>query len=313
MKQLYHLSISCHSETLFRNPEDVRSITNILALTAFAVGVEIWVDALMGTHLHLIVFGEQERVLELARRLKLRITKYHRGRYRGSGPLFDPPIFTLRLEGENHILAAISYGLRNGMHHAQSATPFGYANCSVNDLFRLELGKSEKKPAYTSRADIAGNLPRFSDFPDRFSMDEYGMILRESFEELRRVELYYKTPRSFLYQMNRLSSDDWEMEQAKDGTGEAPVTLGNIEPFFDEQSLTDLLSNERGFNYRSDRKTDMEVCGLIDRDLMSRFPGKSVFELDECQKRFIARLLHYDFHLPTKQICRCLSIKTTKL
>ena len=82
MKQLYHLSISCHAETLFRNPEDVRSITNILALVAFSVGVEICVDALMGTHLHLIVFGEEDKVLLLGRRLKQRITKYHRCRYR---------------------------------------------------------------------------------------------------------------------------------------------------------------------------------------------------------------------------------------
>ncbi|MBQ6244527.1 MAG: hypothetical protein IJK55_07415 [Bacteroidales bacterium] len=74
-------------------PEDIRSITNILALVAFAVGVEIWVDALMATHLHLIVFGEESKVLELARRLKLRITKYHRCKYRGRGPLFDPPVF----------------------------------------------------------------------------------------------------------------------------------------------------------------------------------------------------------------------------
>ena len=187
MKQLYHLSISCHSEALFRDPEDIRCITNILALTAFACRIEIWVDALMGTHLHLIVFGEEEQVICLARRLKQHITKYHRGRHRGRGPLFDPPVFFLRLEGPNHVLAAISYVLRNGMHHAQSATPFGYGPCSANDLFREDLGKITDGKRITSRAEIASWLPRFSEFPDRFAMDGHGMLLRDSFEELRRA------------------------------------------------------------------------------------------------------------------------------
>ena len=308
MKCLYHLSISCHRETLFRSPDDIRSITNILALVAFAVGVEIWVDALMATHLHVIVFGEESRVLEFGRRLKLRITKYHRGRYRGSGPLFDPPVFLLRLEGPAHTLAAISYVLRNGMHHAQSATPFGYPACSANELFQKDLGKEPEHPLFTSRSEIADLLPRFSDFPDQFALDKNGMILRNTFEELRRVELYYKTPRAFLYQMNRLSNEEWVREQQQDGTDETPVTLRNIEPGADERSVAAWLSNERGTQYRPDRKTDLDVCQLIDVDLMRRFPGKTVYQLDERQKDILSRQLQYDYHLPQSQIRRCLAL-----
>ena len=309
MKQLYHLSISCHNETLFRCPEDIRSITNILALVAFAVGVEIWVDALMATHLHLIVFGEESKVLELARRLKLRITKYHRCKYRGRGPLFDPPVFLLRLEGQGHILAAISYVLRNGMHHAQSATPFGYYACSVNDLFRAELGKRPKTPFYKARSEIASFLPRDSVFPDSFVMDSEGLLLRDSFEELKRVELYYKTPRSFLFQMNRLSSDEWVREQRQDGSETEPITLRNIEPGADDHAMTAWLSNERGFQYRSDRKSDMEVCMALDRDLMNKYPGKTVYQLDAGQKSNLSAQLQYDYRLPQSQIRRCLAIR----
>lgn len=308
MKRLYHLSISCHSETLFRDEEDIRSITNILALSAYSVRVEIWVDALMPTHLHLIVFGEESRVLELARRLKLRITKYHRGRHRGCGPLFDPAVFMLPLEGANHILAAISYVLRNGMHHAQSSTPFGYAPCTVNDLFREDLGKIPFRKPITSRNEIAAMLPRYSEFPDRFAMDMHGMLLRDSFEELQRVELFYKTPRSFLYQMNRLSSDDWEKEQMQDGTQGPPVTLSVIEPGADAPSLTAWLTNEKGYHFRKDRKLDMDVCKIIDQDLMSRFPGKTVYQIDMDQKLQLARVLQHDFHLPASQIRRCLAL-----
>lgn len=308
MKQLYHLSISCHGEALFRETEDIRSITNILALVAFTLQVEIWVDAIMGNHLHLVVFAEEDRVLELARRLKHRITKYHRGRHRGRGPLFDPPVFILRLEGPNHILAAISYVLRNGMHHAQSATPFGYGPCSINDLFREDLGKPPHRYRITSRSEIASRLPRFSEFPDRFVMDGDGMLLRESFEELRRVELYYKTPRSFLYQMNRLSSENWEREQQQDETSDAPITLRSVEPQADERTLTDLLSNEKGLSYKKDRMSDMDICMLIDRTLMNRHPGKTIYQIDHGQKIQMARTLRYEFHLPDTQIRRCLAL-----
>ena len=307
MKQLFHLSISCHGATLFRDEEDIRSITNILALSAFAVQVEIWVDALMGTHIHLIVFGEESRVLALARRLKLRITKYHRGRHGGRGPLFDRSVFMLRLEGANHVLAAISYVLRNGMHHAQSSTPFGSAPCSVNDLFREDLGKGITK-RISSRVDIAAWLPRYSEFPDHFAMDMNGMLLRDSFEELQRVELFYKTPRSFLYQMNRLSSDDWEKEQKQDDTPDPPITLAAIEPCADAQTLASWLTNEKGYHFRKDRKLDMDVCKIIDRDLMSRYHGKTVYQLESDQKLQLARILQYDYHLPPSQIRRCLAL-----
>lgn len=307
MKYLYHLGISCHNSTLFRDEEDIRCITNILALTAFSVQIEIWADALMATHLHLIVFGEESRVFNMGRRLKLRITKYHRGRHGGQGPLFDPPIFILRLEGANHILAAISYVLRNGLHHAQSNTPFGYEPCSANSLFREDLGKTPLK-RITSRAEIAASLPRFSVFPDHFALDENGMLLRDSFEELQRVELYYKTPRSFLFQMNRLSSDDWQKEQMQDDSSEPPVTLATIEPGSDEKSLTFWLSNEKSYQSRKDRKLDIDVCKIIDRDLMNRYPGKSFYQIDSDQKASLANILQHDYHLPLSQIRRCLAL-----
>lgn len=306
MKKLYHLSISCHNATLFRDEEDICSITNILALAAYSVHVEIWVDALMATHLHLIVLGTESQIIELARRLKLRITKYHRGRHGGHGPLFDPEIFILQLEGANHILAAISYVLRNGMHHAQSSTPFGYAPCSVNDLFREDLGKNPVPKRITSRAEIAAMLPRFSVFPDHFAMDLHGMLLRDSFEELQQVELYYKSPRAFLYYMNRLSSDDWEKEQMSDGTQKPPVTLSSIEPRADPKTLTTWLTNEKGHHYRKDRKLDIDVCKIIDKDLMYRYPGKTVYQLDTEEKLLLARILQNDLHLPQSQIRRCL-------
>ena len=83
MKQLYHFCITCHEEVLFRDDEDIRNITNILALEAFGCQVELWADAIMSTHIHGIAFGEADAVIRFCRTLKMRITKYHR--YREAG------------------------------------------------------------------------------------------------------------------------------------------------------------------------------------------------------------------------------------
>lgn len=309
MKQLYHVCITCHSETLFRDDQDIRNITNILALVAFSCEIEIWVDAEMATHLHLIVFGEPDKVGSFAGRLKMRIAKYNRGRSGGAGPLFDPVTFVLRLEGQNHILAAISYVLRNGMHHAASATPFGYPNCTVNELFRTELGKPPVKKQIVSRAEIAACLPRCSVFPDHYAMAADGTFLRSTFEELCRVELCYRTPRAFLFQMNRLSSEEWEKEQRGDDSTEEPVTLSKMEPQSDPKSLAILLANEKGFNYRADRKSDMQVCQLIDGSYLPKYRKSSVYQLDKRQRLHLAETLSKEHFLPRAQLYRCLAIK----
>lgn len=122
--------------------------------------------------------------------------------------------------------------------------------------------------------------------------------------ELRRVEQLYATPRNFLYQMNRLTDDSWALEQAKDNTGK-PLSLNDIERV-DGKSIANMLSNEHGRNYRHDKLQDMDVCRLIDKDLLPSFGVTSVYRLTDSQKRRIARSLRYDYHLPESQICRCL-------
>ena len=308
MKNLIHNCITCHREILVRNREDLRSIVNLLALCSYANGVEIWVDAVMSTHIHIILFGEASDIKAFDQNLKMRITKYHRGRYHGHGPLFDKGDFSLVLDGPAHILAATSYVLRNGLHHGICATPFGYEGCSVNSLFRKELGKPLHDKLITNRKDISSFLPRRAVFPDSFVMDSSGMFLRESFEELKRVELYYKTPRSFLYQMNRLSSEEWENEQRQDGVTLAPVTLWQMEPNPNERIMSSWLANEKGFGYRQDRLTDMAVCGIIDNDFLPGIKVRSVYELSASQQYNIANELLRNYHLPKDQVCRCLAI-----
>ena len=312
MKNLIHNCITCHREVLVRNPEDLRNIVNYLALCSFATGVEIWVDAVMSTHIHVILFGEQAGITDFDRLLKMRVTKYHRGKYHAHGPLFDPGDFSITLVGQAHTIAASSYVLRNGLHHGVSATPFGYDGCSANYLFRKDLGRPLPSGLITDRKQIASLLPRRAEFPDSFVMEPSGIFLRDSFEELKRVELAYRTPRSFLYQMNRLSSEEWEREQAADDVDLEPVTLWRMEPHADEKSVAGWLANEKAFGFRYDKLTDMSVCELIDNSLIQQFGVRSVYELSPRQSNWIANYLFRELHLPKDQISRCLAMELVK-
>lgn len=143
-----------------------------------------------------------------------------------------------------------------------------------------------------------------AEFPDEYRMNEKGVFVRQSFMELRLAERYYGSPRNFLYQMNRLSGEDWIQEQQKDQTGKA-ITLYDIEPA-DEKTVADMLKNENGRNFSRSRLQDMDVCRLIDKDILQG--AKTVYQLTDSEKSRIGRQLLYDFHLPEHQIRRCLAL-----
>lgn len=124
--------------------------------------------------------------------------------------------------------------------------------------------------------------------------------------EIRKVEQYYVTPRNYLYQMNRLTDESWTKEQQQDQTG-PPITLRDIEQV-DENTIAQLLKNESGRNFKHGRMQDLDVCHLIDHDILPGYGVQSVYQLTATQKQRIARQLSNEFHLPEHQIRRCLVI-----
>jgi hypothetical protein len=167
-----------------------------------------------------------------------------------------------------------------------------------------DIGLVSERPVNMSRVDMLSRLPRHAEFPDEYQMNEHGVFTRRSFMEIRRAEQYYGSPRNYLYQMNRLTDESWSREQLSDGTG-APLTINDIERA-DEKSIAQMLKNESGRCYSRTRMQDLDVCRLIDKDLLPSYGVTSVYLLTESQKRQIARLLYNEYHLPEHQIRRCL-------
>lgn len=303
MKESYSICFTSHDEVMFRDREDHGAFINILAIEGYRTGSEILSDAEMSNHVHINAFTREP--MAFASRTRMAYTKYVNRKYGRKGRMGEKGTYVLRVNGFNHQLVLTNYILRNGLHHCAAATAFGYPFCSIHELFLADLGREPVPAIFTSRADIAGFLPRFADFPDSYEMDADGVFLRRSFMEIRRVEQHYVSPRNFLYQMNRLTDETWAEEQKRDGTG-PPITLADVEPGVDGKDIALLLKNEYGRNFSRSRMQDLDVCQLIDKEILPGYGAPSVYFLSTTQKNRIAQTLQHEFHLPEGQIRRCL-------
>lgn len=302
MKDSYHICFTSHDEVMFRDDEDHGMFVNLMALRGFSHGTEILVDSEMSTHAHLNVFSDKPMLY--AGTLRMSYTKYFNKKYGRDGRMGEKYTYLTKVEGFYHQMVLENYIQRNGLHHGAAPTAFGYKYCSVRDLFAKELGFEQEPAASFTRNEIASFLPRYSEFPDNWQMTPSGIFIRSSFMELRRAEQFYGTSRNYLYQMNRLTDESWSHEQLRDNTGQ-PITLSMIE-HADEKSVAQMLNNENGRNFKHGKLQDMDVCRLIDKDLLPSYGVNSVYQLTSTQRNAIAHTLLYEFHLPESQISRCL-------
>ena len=302
MKESYHICFTSHDEVMFRDEEDHGMFVNLMALRGYALDTELIVDAEMSTHAHLNIFTREP--MRYSSQVRMCYTKYFNGKYGRKGRFGEKYTFVLKVDGFNHQMVLQNYVLRNGLHHGAAATAFGYPFCSARELFAGDIGLRKEVSIPMSRAEIASYLPRRAEFPDQYQMNAQGVFVRSSFMEIRRAEQFYVTPRNYLYQMNRLTDESWAADQQKDNTGK-PITLADVEPA-DERSIAQMLNNENGRNFIKTRLQDMDVCRLIDKDILPSYGVTSVYQLTATQKQRISRTLCYDFHLPEHQIRRCL-------
>lgn len=305
-KELYHIAFSSHGEVLFRCPGDVGAFLNRMALRASAQNTGILADTELSDHVHCII--ETNNPALFVGTLRASYTRYLGRRYGRSGRLGELGFFCRKLEGPVQTVTALSYVLRNGLHHGISPTPFSYPYSSVNEMFAEERG-IQQIPGHTpSRQEILARFPRHSVLPDHFLVDENGVILRRCFMETARAESYFVTARNFLFQMNRISDERWLAEQQKNDSQHDPLRLEDMEPSLGKGTVQELLANEKGWKYNPAHLTDFDVCALIDKQLPSRFDKHSVYRLTRSQKeRLFNDLLHHQ-RLPVSQLCRCLAL-----
>lgn len=299
----YHFCISGGNEIMFRSEEDYIRAFNTLAITVAETGAFLNAESIMSTHTHICIRCDD--VDAIAKQFWKAYTRYFNSRYGRHGALGGKP-HIVEIEGFNHWLTAICYVLRNAVHHGVAPTPFAYRHCSANAIFRKETGKpdiTERLP----RKSYYKYLPKGATIPTDYIMGTDGLIRRETVLALPEVEHMFGTPRSFLFHMNRLSSEEWKREQEKDNNNLAPVSLETIEQNASSQSMAEMLSHEHG---RSNYKvmTDIELCTLIDTEILPSNGKESVYSLSDREKHEFIKLVCARTHVSEPRVRKCMAL-----
>jgi hypothetical protein len=303
MRKTYHLCLSAGDEVMFRDLEDYHKGFNYFALALHKTGSTGLAEAFMATHTHQVIQSDQPA--EFMYHFRRPYSLYFNHKYKRSGKLGESAHFSIEVIGHHHRLAALSYTLRNALHHGVAPIPYAYPHCSANAFFRREMGKFIDEKTLPHSA-IYNHIGRSIRCPDSYRMSESGVFLRESVLDVPQVENLFVTPRAFNYYMTRKSSEEWEKEQAKDGNGLAPVNILSIENGILLHEPDKMLIFESGkADYR--KITDIELCTQLDELARSCYGRHSVYQLSLTEKTKIAEDLYCKHHLSESQIRRCLA------
>ncbi|MBQ3659178.1 MAG: hypothetical protein IJS70_07810 [Bacteroidales bacterium] len=278
---------------MYRTEADLIMGFNCLALAILETDSRLLGEGFMPTHNHKFVLTDCFE--ELTRRERYAYTRYFNTKHFRQGRLAERQCFSLEVEGIVHTQTALSYVLRQGLHHGLSQTPFGYRHCSANVFFRKDLGK-EYRPELLPDKSRYLYLPHGKSLPLNYRMSSNGLILREDIIDTGQVEQIYVTPRNFLYQMNRLSDEKMSREQIEEN-GLPPVTLDAIEKGVAEFDVQAALRRENG-RAEASRLTDLEMCRIIDDIYLPHFSGSgeiSIYTLSQGQRAALADTILQDW------------------
>lgn len=306
MKKTYHVCLSAGDEIMFRDLEDYNRGFNCFAVALYKTNSTGLVESFMSTHLHLLVQTDSPKDFMMC--FRMLYTMYFNKKYGRSGKLGEKLHFTMEVVGYHHILAAMSYILRNALHHGVAPIPYAYPHCSANAIFMREMGKRPEENLLP-RKSYYRHLGRTAEYPDSYKMSRSGVFLRESVLDIPQVENLFVTPRMFNFYMSRKSSEEWEAEQSKDQNSSPLINIQSIERGVNTDSIEKLLLFENGkADYR--KLSDQDLCTEIDRKILPKYGKRSVYQLSSEEKTLIANHLYKTLHLNAAQIRRCLNILT---
>lgn len=298
----YHVCISSENEVFFRDEADYIRGFNCLALAIERTGSVLLADAFMSNHVHFCV--QTNQLKDLVWLFRTYYYRYFNSRYKRKGPLGDQGFSAISIEGPKHCTVAISYVLRNPLHHGVTSTPFEYRYSSVCNYFKKQLGHDNfVAPATNSR--FKGNLPANVVCPDSYKIEPSGQISRDSVIDIGQVEHLFQTPQQFMLYMVRRTSKKWREEQEDDTNETEPVSLELLESNrFDVSSM----ENNEKFKFQITTSSDESICQIIDYKVIGRYDCDSIYQLSLQQKVDVAKYLKSEYSCSNSQLARCLAV-----
>lgn len=303
MKKTHHLCLSAGDEIMFRNTEDYNRGFNCFAIALFQTDSTGLCESFMSTHTHQVI--QTTAPADFMYCFRKSYSMYFNNKYQRNGKLGEVHHFSMEISGYHHLIAAMSYTLRNAVHHGVAPIPYAYPHCSANAIFRKDMGKFVDERMLPEKSYYR-YIGRRATFPSDYKMNENGVFIRESVLDIPQVENLFVSPRAFNYYMSRKSSEEWEAEQTKDNNRTPIINLSSIEDGIHIQSLDKMLVFENGkADYR--KISDIELCTQLDRLAKTVYNRKSVYQLTRHEKEKIAEQLYRKHHLSESQIRRGLA------
>lgn len=302
--QFVHLCFSSYTEVMFRVHEDYIRGINDLVVASVKTGTTILAYALMSNHVHCCI-QTQGNPAELHRIFRISYGRYFSSKYGRDGYIGDPDIKVVCIDGYQHCLTAISYCLRNPLHHGVTNSAMNYPYSSVSAYFRDCMGLG---PFPKTRSVCPRRLaPQHFIWPAGMRFECDGRASLDTSVDYKQVEMLFKTPNEFTYNMMiRKSGKKWREDQSDDNNGGNPVTLELLES--DHYLVQEMEKNER-YHYQVTGTSDISVCNIIDSELVPKYGIKSVYFLSTEQQLSIAHYLHSGYSCSIAQIARCLSVR----
>ena len=302
MRRTYHLCWSGKGEAIFRTREDYIHGIICLCIACHSTGSRLLAYCFMSNHVHICLRSDKVDVFIKAFRYSY--SRYFNSKYKRRGRLGERTFFTTEIKGLHHILAVISYILRNPVHHGICRTPFESEFSSVSAAFSTELGQCFEGNGPEGRIPYR-QIPSRHTLPPHAKISYTGNIVPSSIIDTVDLEHMFATARSYLYFMNRLSGEEWEKEQEKDNCGDAPIRIEDIESGIQGTPLQQMLANEHGRSRPSDID-DIKLCTLIDKLIHNISDCLTVYTINHEQACRIKAHILKKHHVSTEQISRCL-------
>lgn len=298
----YHICVASDYEIMFRCESDYQRAFNCLALAVNETHSVLLADSIMSNHIHFCV--QTSSLQALVSKFRISYQRYFNHKYHRTGLLGDDGFTAVELETPTHCLVAITYVLRNPLHHGVTVTPFEYTHSSVKCYFRKELGNPLNVNSLSAKRSRA-NVAHCCKLPVDYYVEPSGQICRDSVIDVRHVEHLFGSPQEFLINLVRSSTKKWREKIASELNSTDIVSLESIES--NRESIRKLEENERG-QFNTTVNSDQFLCEIIDNELLPGINKESVYQLPMNDVVAIARHLMLKYKASVPQIARCLAV-----
>ncbi len=298
-----HLCFTSKHEVLCRNPRDYKMMISRIAQSAVYNDTGILAYAVMSNHVHLVVQTENEAAF--IRTLRSSYAQSFNNIYMRKGKLGDKGFYRLELDGIQHQQDAITYVLQNPWNHKVMDNPFDYPYSSMNLYYRRS--HLEQPPYSADRDKNKRLLNRNVSINAPVEYGPSGMIIPESFIQLRMVENIFGTYTSFYMLTHRKNYKEWKDKQLQENEASPTVNFHSMEPLLTKAQIQAIEENP--YRWRKGNKlTDMEICSIIDGKILRKYKCETYTQLTHHDKTSIisALMTQYPYRVTEKQILRCL-------